>query len=98
MMANENLEYLQLNNLNLDFTNVFVKEIKNLTVLELINKKNRTKILDDNELKSLTNNLPNLRHLYMNKSPIDNKSLNILLPKFNLLGTILALLLIILIY
>lgn len=93
MMANENLEYLQLNNLNLDFTNVFVKEIKYLTVLDLINKKNRTKILDDNELKSLTNNLPNLRHLYMNKSPIENKSLSILLPKFNLLGIILVLLL-----
>lgn len=87
MMVTETLEHLQLNNLNLDFTNVFVKEIKKLNILELINKNSRSKVFDDNELRSIIRNLPNIKHLFMNKGPIKDKSLGYILPYFSNLGT-----------
>ena len=67
MMIAENLQNLQLNNLNLDFTNVFPKELKTLKTLELNNKNGRVKVFDDNELKSITVHLPNLIELFLNK-------------------------------
>lgn len=81
------LQHLQLNNLNLDFSNIFPKELKTLQILELNNQNGRTKRFDDNELKSFTIHLPNLKELYLNKSPINDKSLSLLLPSYSLLGS-----------
>lgn len=86
MMITESLEYLQINNLNLDFSNLFPKIMTTLTALELNNKNNRVKIFDDNELKSLSHHLPNIRHLFLNKNPINDKSFSLFLPCFAHLG------------
>ena len=85
-MITESLEHLQLNNLNLDFANMFPKELTTLRKLELNNTNGRSKVFDDNELKALTIHLPNLRELFLNKSPINYKSFTILLPNYTDLG------------
>ena len=82
-MIAQSLEHLQLNNLNLDFSNLFPKELKTLKVLELTNKNNRIKPFDDNEIKSITFHLPNISELYLNKSPIKDKTLSLLLPSYS---------------
>lgn len=86
MMITESLDHLQINNLNLDFSNLFPKIMTTLTSLELNNKNNRLKIFDDNELKSLSHHLPNIRHLFLNKNPINDKSFSLFLPYFTHLG------------
>ena len=60
MSIPKTLEFLQINNVNIEFATVFTQKIPNLMVLELINRNKRKKNLDENELKAISNCCPSI--------------------------------------
>lgn len=91
MSIPETLEFLQVNNINIEFAAVFTQKIPNLKVLELYNRNKRKKNLDENELKSIIACFPNIESLKMDKAPINDSTLNLFLPSFTRLSNMLFL-------
>lgn len=88
MSIPKTLEFLQINNVNIEFATVFTQKIPNLKTLELQNRNKRKKNLDENELKSIINCFPNIISLTMNKAPINDELLGSFLPSFSNLITL----------
>lgn len=80
------LKFLQINNSNIDFQNIFFKTFDNMETLEILNKKNRKKVFDENEMKAVINTFKNLKHLKIQDNPLKDITLNYLLPQLNKLS------------
>lgn len=75
------LNFLQLNYLNLEFSSIFSYPIEGLEYLELKNKGGRKKVMDENEIKSLKQFLPNLKSIKFYKFPLDDNQILLMLSK-----------------
>ncbi|EGR29662.1 hypothetical protein IMG5_151320 [Ichthyophthirius multifiliis] len=82
MSIPKTLEFLQINNINIEFAAVFNQKIQNLRTLELQNRNKRKKNFDENEMKAIQRQCPNLTSLTINKAPINDKILCFLLKEF----------------
>ena len=70
-MSMQKLNYLCLNNINLDFAKCACNiKIQSLKTLVLKNSTKRVKIFDENELQQFKKSFPNLEDLQMDNNPI----------------------------
>ncbi|KAL4493120.1 hypothetical protein ABPG72_003205 [Tetrahymena utriculariae] len=82
MSIPKTLEFLQINNVNIEFATVFTQKIPNLKILELQNRNKRKKNFDENELKAISNCCSSIQSLTINKAPLTDELLQFFLPKF----------------
>lgn len=84
MCIPQTVEFLQINNMNIEFTNVFSKShrMQHLKRLEMMNNTNSKKNLDENEIAAINNFCPNLEQLILRKSHTNDKTLSLLIQKF----------------
>jgi hypothetical protein len=71
-----------------EFANLFSHAITGLRTLELHNRTNRKKAFDENEIKSVHRFLPNLNSLRLNRAPLSDWTLQLLLPRLSALHTL----------
>ena len=82
MCVPETLEFLQINNINVEFANLFSHPITYLKTLDLQNKQKRKKEFDENEIKAMYKFLPNLENIHINKAPVSDETMIRLLPNY----------------
>lgn len=88
MCLPDSLEYLQINNINIEFATTFSHSLAHLKTLDLQNRNKRKKNFDENEIKAIHKFCPNLFSLIINKAPLIDDTMFNFLQRFNDLSKI----------
>ncbi|KRX05752.1 F-box domain [Pseudocohnilembus persalinus] len=81
MCIPKGLKFLQINNINMEFANIFFNLVfEELETLQMNNVTNRKKLFDDIEIKEFHQSLPNLKELFIDSVPLRDSTIKQLFP------------------